>query len=231
VILPCAGAGTRLGLPYPKEVHFVLPGTALIDLTVERFTSLSKPCYLIVVIKPGKELVPQYLAGRWADTPVRVVHQQKEGFLGAIEAALPECAAANLILLPDQVIKEQGALEAAFKALEAGAKAALLALETKDMELIGQDGALRVENGRLAAMAEKPGPIAAKDFNAVWCGLGFRKETAEATLKAMKDIYYGKDGPTKEQHSLDGAPVFAVDDYADLGVWDRMIAFQKEHLT
>ena len=32
VILPCAGEGTRLSLPYPKEVHSIEKNKSLIDV-------------------------------------------------------------------------------------------------------------------------------------------------------------------------------------------------------
>ena len=36
VILPCAGEGTRLSLPYPKEVHSIEKNKSLIDYSFDR---------------------------------------------------------------------------------------------------------------------------------------------------------------------------------------------------
>src|SRR4029079_16258576 len=66
VIVPCAGKGTRLGLPYPKEVHLVAANTALIDLTFGQLDEHRDEIDSVtVVLAPEKGELVSYLA-RWA---------------------------------------------------------------------------------------------------------------------------------------------------------------------
>ena len=43
VILPCAGEGTRLSLPYPKEVHSIEKNKSLIAVSYTHLTLPTTP--------------------------------------------------------------------------------------------------------------------------------------------------------------------------------------------
>jgi hypothetical protein len=232
VLLPCAGEGRRLGLPYPKEVHFVLPGTAMIDLTLSRLVGLSRPAYLVVVIKPGKDLVLDHIAKRWPDLDFRPVVQSDPGFIGALRAAESFLGDANLLLLPDQFVMENGAFEAAFAAVGSGSSTLMLVHYPEQAEQIADDGAVRIQDGRVAAISEKPGHNRVGMFNAIWCGIGFRGEVADRLITSLELLYTSGDYTPEEWRSspLREASTIPVEDYSDLGVWDRLTAFQKRHL-
>lgn len=232
VLLPCAGDGRRLDLPYPKEVHFVLPGIAMIDLTLSRLVELQPQPYLVVVIKSGKELVLEHVTKRWPDFEVLPVVQSDPGFIGALRAAESYLSSANLLLLPDQFVLENGAFEATLNKLESGISSLMLVHYPESSELVADDGAVFVQNGLVTAIAEKPGRDCAERFNAVWCGIGFRGEIAARLIHSL-EILYSNGTYTPEDWQLSPlreAATIPVEDYSDLGVWERLAAFQKRHL-
>ena len=42
IILPCAGEGTRLSLPYPKEIHSIEKNKSLIDYSFDLFQNYGR---------------------------------------------------------------------------------------------------------------------------------------------------------------------------------------------
>ena len=63
VILPAAGKGTRLNLPYPKEILRVDKEKALIDNSFELFNGLGRQeIDFVVVINEEKTEIVKYLS-------------------------------------------------------------------------------------------------------------------------------------------------------------------------
>ncbi len=201
----------------------------MIDFTLGLLSRLTRPVYLVVVIRPNKEAVLEYIAQRWPELEVRPVMQVAPGFVGALRAAEPLLADVNLLLLPDQYMSENGAIEAAMAAVESGESTAMLVHYPDRAELIADDGALCIRQGRVADISEKPGIDRVEAFNAVWCGIGFRGEITARLIASLEALYAEGDyAPDDWQASpLRGALAIPVEDYLDLGVWDRLMAFQK----
>lgn len=232
VILPCAGQGSRLGLPYPKELHFPLPGKALIDFSLERVFVLSGELCVNVVLRSGKELIQSYLVSRWPEMNFCFITQEEPEFLGALRSAMKHVAQFNFLLLPDQYIVENGVIEGLFKKLEDSEEIVVMAYKTDSQKLISEEGALNVIDGRLKGIAEKPGIEFASEFNAVWCGIGFRSSAVENLLSSLEQLY-ASGFYSNEQWAvspLNGIVVDYVEDYMDLGDWSRMTDFQKRYL-
>jgi|GEM_PF-5248287 len=230
VVLPCGGTGERLGLPYPKELHFVLPGKAMIDLTLDRLAPLDPPPRIVLVVGHGRAPVIRRVRQRYRALRVETVKQIHSGFVGAIRSAIDAISATNLLLLPDQAVDDEGAIGRAFSALERGVPAIFLAHRRSAAEL-ADEGALRIAEDRVSAIAEKPGPAAAT-YDAAWCGLGFRREAALPLLESLEKLYaHGTlDGAEWARSPMHWAPVLFVRDFVDLGVWDRLATFQRQRL-
>jgi molybdopterin-guanine dinucleotide biosynthesis protein A len=231
VVLPCGGKGTRLGLPYPKELHVVLPGKPMIDLTLERIETLKPRPMLVVVLSAEKAELACYLLDRCAAFPLRIVRQNAPELVGALGSALAHLGAVNLILMPDQAIEEDGAIERAFRTLEGGRQTVVLAHKRTDRTTLHDEGALATDAGILTAMAEKPGPDALR-YDSAWCGLGFRGDVATAALRSLEHLYAAGrlEGPEWEQSPFRAAPVIFVEDYVDLGIWERLTHYQRARL-
>ena len=65
MVLPCAGKGTRLGLPYPKEIHRITRTKSLVDFSLEHvLTTPSLVSDVVTVLAPGKEPVFDFISDR-----------------------------------------------------------------------------------------------------------------------------------------------------------------------
>ena len=63
VILPCAGEGTRLSLPYPKEIHSIEKSKSLIDYSFDLFSNYGRrDVQFIVTLTEDKTDIIRYLS-------------------------------------------------------------------------------------------------------------------------------------------------------------------------
>ncbi|GHH80471.1 hypothetical protein GCM10018781_60950 [Kitasatospora indigofera] len=231
VVVPCAGKGRRLGLPFPKELIPSGPGRLAIDSALQLVDeAAAADLRLLLVTGPGREATARYVRGRCA-APVAVVGQDPAlpELAGAIRSALPWCPGPVLVLLPDQVLAHPapGLLDAALAAL-AGHQACFLAAPESDPRRIAVDGALATTPGedspngarRLTGLADKPGPGHTEGFDRVWFGFGFQPTAAHAVLEQLHAATEHRltendfrTGP------LAGAPVLDCPPFTDLGTW------------
>lgn len=110
VILPCAGEGTRLGLPYPKEMHHVANGMGLIDLSLQRlYPHRDRIARVTITLTPSKADLVRYL-GKWRVAfPFAFTYfdERNEEWPGSILSAEALYMARNIVLLPDSLILEE----------------------------------------------------------------------------------------------------------------------------
>ena len=108
VILPSAGRGTRLNLPYPKEILRLDNDNALIDNCFNFFKDYGRnQVEFVVVINEDKTDLIKYLArykDRYNITFVFQNPSEKE-YTGAIKSAYHVFGEHNLVLLPDTIKK------------------------------------------------------------------------------------------------------------------------------
>ena len=63
VILPCAGEGTRLSLPYPKEVHSIEKNKSLIDYSFDLFSNYGRrDVEFVITLNENKTELVKYLS-------------------------------------------------------------------------------------------------------------------------------------------------------------------------
>ncbi|MCP4156637.1 MAG: hypothetical protein GY757_53485 [bacterium] len=116
IILPCAGEGSRLGLKSPKELFEIVPGKRLIDFSLEHILAYwGKPgastvpvnLKVAVVIRPWKEEVVEYVAGRLPGLTVERVLFDDTYFEwpGSVYSASRSFSRKNLVLLPDSCLR------------------------------------------------------------------------------------------------------------------------------
>jgi hypothetical protein len=69
-------------------------------------------------------------------------------------------------------------------------------------------------------------------YDSAWCGIGFRENSAASTLDSLARMYaIGRlSGSDWRQSPLRGSPVVFVRDYLDLGVWERLVSYQRSRL-
>jgi hypothetical protein len=228
VVLPCAGRGSRLDLPFPKELLPGPDGRVLIDHSFALLAGAD--VQVLLVVGADRQATIAHVARRYPAIPVAAVRQMPgpDGWIGAALSALPFVTGRALVLLPDQVLQAAPGDDPIGRAdhLLQDTDACLLAARCADADQLAVDGALTVAYppdgglGQLRRIADKPGPAATAGHNAVWFGLGFRRDAADQVLAQMQaaqdrllDTAALRGGP------LHDAPVIEVPPFLDCGTW------------
>lgn len=233
VILPCAGAGKRLGLPFGKELLPLGPGSTPLDETLGLLLPHAPALRLVVVLRARREATARHIADRAADAGLPVAftaqHPELGECTGAVLSARPWFARRNLVLLPDQILSSPrpDLITSALDALRE-APFCFLAAREDDPVQISRDGALSISSGtptRLLDYAEHPPLADAGRFNATWFGFGFRRDADEG-LSLMHRAVTGGAVTTADVAAspLGGCPVIETGPYRDLGTWPAVYA-------
>ncbi|KPM55413.1 hypothetical protein ACG83_08550 [Frankia sp. R43] len=238
VVLPCAGAGTRLGLPFGKELLPLGPGSTPLDETLALLLPHATALRLVMVLGPGREATARHVIARTAAAglPVAFTTQRPElaECTGAVLSAQPWFAERNIVLLPDQVLRFPVAdlIGRALDALD-DAPFCFLAARENDPARISRDGALLTTGGapaRLADYAEHPPLADAGRFNATWFGFAFRHDASEALSLVHRAVTGGPVTTADVAASpLAGCPVIETGPYLDLGTWPAVRARWTDH--
>ena len=107
VILPAAGKGTRLNLPYPKEILRVSFDKALIDYSFDLFQGVGREhVEFIVIINENKTEIVKYLSKYAHKFKISFTYQDPNQleYTGAIKSAAHLFSDFNVVLLPDTII-------------------------------------------------------------------------------------------------------------------------------
>ncbi|BCJ61581.1 NTP transferase domain-containing protein [Micromonospora endophytica] len=239
VVVPCAGAGSRLGLPFPKELLPTPDGRVLLDQVFDLVAGLD--ARLVLVTGPDRGPTISHIHRTYPQLPVASVRQPGHavGLFGAIRATVPFIGDRAVVLLPDQrlcQVPDPSPVRDAAQVLADGAAMCFLAAPCNDPQRIAVDGALRVDDpadtgGRLGlvrGLGDKPGLSAANAFNAVWFGFGFRREAANQVLDQLDAAQrHQLDADAFAAGPLSGAPVVPVAPFVDCGTWPSVTALWR----
>jgi mannose-1-phosphate guanylyltransferase len=240
VVVPCGGTGSRLGWPFAKELTPIGERRVLLDATLELIAPCADTVRLVVVVDGHREATIRHLQHRCAqlEVPWAVVYQpaQLVESTGAVLSAQAWFTAANLVLLPDQLLLRPLGTEvaAALGAIHQGAAFCFLAARETDPARLAADGALRLQPGAtpgepamIADYADKPRLARAAEFNAVWFGYAFAKSHAAAALHVLHTATVDRHLPVDGLGPLHGSPVVEVGPFVDLGTWPAI----RRHLS
>lgn len=231
VILPCAGKGTRLGLPYPKEMHLVSEKTALIDFT---FNRLERDAHLIkevvVILSPEKGSLVEYLSKWRHKFYIKFIFFDENNFewAGSILSAEKEFGERNIIFLPDSYLVGLPHLPilATFNNLLSNSGVCFGLLPEADRERLLALGAVKVEADSVVTFCDKPALTDSREFNAFWTTFGFTKEMGRPLLEMMTRSIQRENVSLKDLGVE--ASCFEVAQYKDLGVWPNIHEFTRQ---
>jgi NDP-sugar pyrophosphorylase family protein len=236
VILPAAGKGTRLNLPYPKEILRLNKEQALIDYCFEFFRDYGrKDVQFVVVINEEKTEIIEYLAKYKERFNISFTYQNPFEFeyTGAIKSAKHLFGEHNVILLPDAIMKlppNIDLVEAIENSLTETGFTFFYKRENKE-EMLQTKGCVAVnENGLVTAYEDKPERNFDR-FNAFWCSFAFRKRAFDSamafmeksTLRQRVSVDEIKETPIFESKGIE------VLDYIDLGTWEEIRRLLANH--
>ena len=107
VILPAAGKGQRLNLPYPKEILRINETKALIDNSFELFDGKNRnDVEFVIIINEEKTEIIKYLSKYKHNFNISFTFQNPNEFeyTGAIKSAKHLFSDDNIVLLPDTIL-------------------------------------------------------------------------------------------------------------------------------
>ncbi len=240
VILPSAGKGTRLNLPYPKEILRLDNNNALIDNCFNFFKDYGRnQVDFIVVINEDKTDLIKYLAKYKDRFNISFVYQNpsEKEYTGAIKSAYHLFGEHNIVLLPDTLMKLQPGKDLytlTTEALEETGFSFLIKRE-EDREVLKTKGAIYVNaEGMVVEYEDKPSERV-EQFNSFWCAFAFRRRNFFECINFMEKSTLKQKHSQNEitQTPIFGSKVIEVADYIDLGTWPEirrlLIDYEKDY--
>lgn len=224
-IIPCAGKGTRLGIPTAKELFPLSKGETLVDRCFSYIRPLKGRSIVTVVISDEKTDLVKYLK-RYADEFDIAFVYQKDGLrelTGAIASCKHLFLKSNVLLLPDIYLEDEG-FEARFREYVEGSVSndiQYLYVPERDFSRLSKVGALKVEGGKIVEAEDKPKED--KGYDSYWVSLSFSNAISDDFLREFRAM---------QQHSdydrmIWSAKVYEISYAIDLGVWENIKAFNE----
>tara|TARA_Y100000590_G_scaffold109760_2_gene125129 strand:- start:1316 stop:2059 length:744 start_codon:yes stop_codon:yes gene_type:complete len=230
IILPAAGKGTRLNLPYPKEILRLDNDNALIDNCFNFFRDYGrKDIEFVVVINENKPELLTYLAKYKNRFNISFIYQNpnEKEYTGAIKSARPLFGEHNLVLLPDTLMTLQPGEDLYTLIMTALEETGFTFLykEELDNSVLKTKGALNINaEGLVLNYVDKPEDNKLGLYNAFWCAFGFRRRTFDQCMNFMEKSTLKLKTNEKEIQStpIYGSKAIKVKDYVDLGTWSEI---------
>jgi NDP-sugar pyrophosphorylase family protein len=229
VILPAAGKGTRLNLPYPKEILRVDKEKALIDNSFELFSDLGRDeVEFVVVINEEKTEIVKYLAKYKTLFNISFTYQnpQELEYTGAIKSAKHLFGEKNLVLLPDTLLTlPKGTnLNSEINTNLDESGFTFLFKPEPDEVMLRTKGCLKLTDDlRVVDYEDKPLENLNR-FDGYWCAFAFHKDVFDRSISFMEKstLKMETSNLAIEKTSLFKSRVISVEDYKDLGTWDEI---------
>ena len=226
VILPAAGKGTRLNLPYPKEILRLNSEKALIDYSFDLFNGLKHDeVEFVVIINEEKTEIIKYLSKYKSKYNISFTYQKPDEYeyTGAIKSAMHLFGDKNIVLLPDTLLtlsKNVNLANLVSLRLKEDSFTFLFKSETSE-KMLRTKGCLKLDDySRVLAYEDKPSQNIS-GFNGYWCAFAFKKQVFDECISFMEQSTLKLEQP---QISIEQTPIFRskvieVEDYKDLGTW------------
>ena len=212
VILPCAGEGTRLSLPYPKEIHSIEKNKSLIDYSFDLFSNYGRrDVQFIVTLTEDKTDIIRYLSRYKSRFNISFTffNPKETEYTGSIKSAKHLFGEKNIVLLPDTYLK----------------------LKESDGNMLRTKGSLSIDDDNLVEEYEDKPQEDLKRFNSFWTAFAFRKRVFDTCIEFMEKS-------TLNHRLLDNeirnTPIYKskaieVKEYIDLGTWEQIYKFIKKY--
>jgi NDP-sugar pyrophosphorylase family protein len=235
VILPAAGKGTRLNLPYPKEILRLNQEKALIDNSFDLFDDVPRnQVEFVIVINEEKTEIVKYLAKYKSRYDVSFTYQKPDEieYTGAIKSAKHLFGENNIVLLPDTLLTLPKGVSLAQTVQHRLAKyefAFLFKPETDEQMLMTKGCVQLDESMGVLAYEDKPLDNIYK-FNGYWCSFAFKKRAFDQCIAFMEQstLKLGRPKLLIEQTPIFKSKSIEVEDFKDLGTWDQITKILSE---
>lgn len=227
IILPCAGEGKRLGLPFSKELFSFEHGKCLIDYTFDLFSNYNREdIHFVITINEDKTDLFKYLSKYKTKFNISFTffNPQEIDVPGSIKSAKHLFGENNLVLLPDTILKlkQQDIVTIICNELKSTNFLFLFKRETSN-SVLKTKGALLVNTNSIVKDYEDKPSENIERFNAYWCAFAFKRDTFDTYINTIEKFYiqtYKK--PQIKYTSLYNVKALEIEDYVDLGTWEEI---------
>ena len=234
VIIPAAGQGSRLGLPYSKEILRISEGQSLIDFSFDFFKDYGrKDVEFVLVISENKLDVINYLSKYKDRFNISFTYQNpnEQEYTGAIKSAKHLFGEHNVVLLPDTLMKLSQGVDL-FSAVETSLTETGFTFFYKkenNPAMLKTKGALHVAENSIIEIYEDKPEEKFERFNAFWCSFAFRKRAFDQSMAFMEKSTLRQRVTVDEIKNtpLHLSKGIEVEDYIDLGTWPELNRFIK----
>jgi len=232
VILPCAGEGTRLSLPYPKEIFSIEKNKSLIDYTFDLFSNYGRrDVEFVITLNENKTDLVKYLS-RYKhryNVSFTYFNPTETEYTGSIKSAKHLFGEKNLVLLPDTYLKlktSEDILKLVDNSLNETGFTFFYKKE-QDPSMLKTKGALIISNDNQVLDYEDKPQENLDRFNAFWCSFAFRKRVFDSCIEFMEKSTLNHRLLVDE---IKNTPIYnskaiEVDQYIDLGTWEQIYKF------
>lgn len=223
VILPCAGKGTRLNLPYSKEIHKISPNHSLIDISLNLCKKNIKLIdQIVIVTEPHKKDLIKYL-DKWKRIfNIKICYFNHNYFewAGSILSAEKFFKKKNIVLLPDSIIEDKkNILFTKSNSFLDEYDVCFAVKKEKQINKFKSLGAIYEENKIVKKFCDKPSKNL-NSYNCFWCSFSFTKKNSKKLLEMMTRSIKREKVSLKNENLY--GKVFYINNYLDLGTWDNL---------
>lgn len=232
VILPCAGEGTRLSLPYAKEIHSIEKNKSLIDYSFDLFANYGRrDVEFVVTINENKTELVKYLSRYKSRFNISFTffNPMETEYTGSIKSAKHLFGDKNLVLLPDTFLKLKNSddiLKLVQKSLNETGFTFFFKRE-EDLEMLKTKGCLFVDDNNLVQEYEDKPQEELNRFNSFWTAFAFRRRVFDSAIEFMEKSTLNHRLLVDEIKNtpLYNSKAIEVEKYVDLGTWDQIYNF------
>ena len=234
VILPCAGEGTRLSLPYPKEIHSIEKNKSLIDYSFDLFSNYGRrDVQFVITLNENKTELVKYLSRYKSRFNISFTffNPAETEYTGSIKSAKHLFGEKNLVLLPDTFLKMKSSQDIVNLVSDSLNETGFTFFYKKenDHNMLRTKGSLSIDKNNLVQEYEDKPQEDFDNFNAFWTAFAFRKRVFDnciefmekSTLKHRLLVGEIKNTPIYKSKAIE------VEDYVDLGTWEQIYKFNR----
>jgi glucose-1-phosphate thymidylyltransferase len=232
VILPCAGEGSRLSLPFSKEIFSIEKNKSLIDYTFDLFSNYGrKDVEFVITINEGKTDIVKYLS-RYRDRfniSFTYFNPAEIEYTGSIKSAKHLFGEKNLVLLPDSFLRFKTNIDIVDIISQSLNETGFTFLYKKENvpEMLKTKGSICISDDNLVLDYEDKPQENFDRFNAFWCAFAFRKRVFDSCIEFMEKSTLNHRVLVDEikQTPIYNSKSIEVEKYYDLGTWDQLYTF------
>ena len=234
VILPCAGEGTRLSLPYPKELHSIEKNKSLIDYSFDLFANYGRrDVEFVITLNEKKTELVKYLSRYKSRFNISFTffNPIETEYTGSIKSAKHLFGEKNLVLLPDTFLKLKSSQDIVNLVSDSLNETGFTFFYKKenDHKMLRTKGSLSIDDNNLVQEYEDKPQEDLNKFNAFWTAFAFRKRVFDNCIEFMEKSTLKHRllvGEIKNSNIYKSKAI-EVEDYIDLGTWEQIYKFNQ----